>query len=179
VSAAFSDDVKLEGNNSVLLDIDGDRAMVLRVNKHYPERLLSFSEARSRVESQVIEKNQSVLAKSKGEGILRALLAGEVVDLAWKEKIGITRNDNSLPVDVLERLFSLKDPADNPVFAGVQSKAGDYFVIRLEAVEYADAKSLGAEELAQAANAIGSQSGMQEFQDFNLALKNAAKIEIN
>ncbi len=179
IAAAFSDDVKLEGNNSVLLDIDGDRSIVLRVSQYYPERLYSFDEARAKVQQQIIEKNQAVLAKEKGDATVRALSAGETIDLAWQSKVEINRNDNSLPVDVVEKLFSLKEPVGGDVFAGVQSESGDYFIIKLKQVDYGDVTSLNAQELSQANDAIGSQSGLQEFKDFNLALKSAAEIEIN
>lgn len=179
IAAAFSDDVKLEGNNSVLLDIDGDRSIVLRVSKYHPERLYSFEEARELVQQQIVEKNQAVLAKEKGDATVRALSAGETIDLAWQNKVAITRNDNSLPVDVMDKLFSLKEPVGGPVFTGVQSEMGDYFIIKLKQIDYGDVASLNAQELAQASDAIGSQSGLQEFKDFNLALKSAAEIEIN
>lgn len=179
IAAAFSDDVKLEGNNSVLLDIDGDRAMVLRVSKYHPERLYSFEEAREQVEQQIVESSQAILAKEKGESMVRALSAGEVIDLEWQSIVAITRNDNSLPIDVMDKLFSLKEPVGDPVFAGVRSAMGDYFIVKLKQVDYGNVEVLDAQEVAQATDAIGSQSGLQEFKDFSLALKSAADIEIN
>ncbi len=99
VSAAFSTDVLLDGNNSNLLEIDPNHHVVLRVEAHSEETLKPYDDVREEVRQILVDDRAGELAVSRAEGLVSRLKNGDSstsvaaeYNLSWTETAGATRN---------------------------------------------------------------------------------------
>lgn len=177
IQAAFSEDVKSDGNNSSAIELDGSKTLVLRVDNHYPERLYSFDEAKTLVKEAILNEKSASLAVTKGLAIVENPKLVDEGDWVVLEKM--SRNDASLSRDIIKRVFELKKPVDAPVLSGLAVEGGDYYVLRVDSVSTSAADNLSDAEKGQARNVLASQMGNEDFLDFSESLKQRAEIEIN
>ena len=95
VSAAFSTDVLLDGNNSNLLEIDPNHHVVLRVEAHSEETLKPYDDVREEVRQILVDDRAGELAVSRAEGLVSRLKNGDSstsvaaeYNLSWTETAG-------------------------------------------------------------------------------------------
>lgn len=152
-SAAFSDDVLLEGNNSEAIEIGPEHVVVMRVKEHEEEAVRTYESVEEEILKSLKAKKAAEEAESKGREILDRLAQGESFDiltkeagLTVKEKMLVGRRDNSIPAPILKKAFQLERPDKNSAIYGeARLDNGDFAVIALYGVE--DGKEEAAAEL--------------------------------
>lgn len=144
ITASFSDDVLVNGNNSDIIEISDDEAVVLRVIDVIDEGQKSLAEVRD----QVIATLEDVKAKNAvgdiGKQILQKVQAGESADellqqhgLELQQAEQAERDDISLNRSVIRTAFRLAPPeADTSTVEGTQLGNGDYVVVSLQSVNF-------------------------------------------
>ncbi len=187
VAAAFSDDVLGEGNNSELIELEGDKVLVLRVVEHEAEHPQAFEEVKEKVASALKRERGKTLAREKGEALLASLQAGEktlqqiAADDGWELKSGIKikRRSTLLPQGVRDKAFSLPRPEEGKAsFGGAELGSGDYALLAVTGVTDGDPSKLD-DAARKAAKAEMAQSkGELQFNILGRYLRDRADVEI-
>jgi peptidyl-prolyl cis-trans isomerase D len=142
LSAAFSEEVLGAGHNSDVIELGGDRFVVLRVHNHNMPEVKPLPEVEAQIAAILAENAARAEVTAAAERASEAVLAGasieEVANEAgynWQVELAADRRNTTLPPEVLQRAFSLPEPAQNaPVVDVVLSAFGDARVIALQSV---------------------------------------------
>ncbi len=128
------------GSNSDVITVDGDRAFVVRVSGHKPERIEPFDQVKDRV-ADLVKRNKAVQeAKLQGEKLLVELKQGKG-DEAMKAaglSFGAVQKMARAPEDsqLVESVFALPHPQDGkPVYGMSQDRQDNVVLIALDAVK--------------------------------------------
>ncbi|WP_456448742.1 SurA N-terminal domain-containing protein [Thiolapillus sp.] len=188
VAAAFSDDVLNEGNNSELIELEGDKVLVLRVVEHEAEHPQSFEEVKEKVIATLKRDKGKALARKKGETLLAALKAGEKTleqiaadgEGELKSGIKIKRQSTLLPQAVREKVFGLQRPKDGGLtYGGTELGNGDYALLALSRVTDGDPGKLDDAARKAAKQKLAKAKGRQQFSILGRYLRERADVEIN
>ncbi|BAO43661.1 SurA N-terminal domain-containing protein [Thiolapillus brandeum] len=188
VAAAFSDDVLNEGNNSELIELEGDKVLVLRVIEHEAEHPQTFEEVKDKVAAALKRDKGKKLAKEKGEALLASLKAGDKTleqiagDGAGELKSGIRikRQSTALPQAVREKAFGLSRPKEgSPSFGGVELGNGDYALLALTGVTDGDPSKLDDAARKTTKQELARAKGQQQFNILGRYLRERADVEIS
>ena len=151
-SAAFGEDVLLEGLNSQPLEIGGDSTVVLRVREHQDSSVRPFDEVKQEIITKLRQERAETKAKEDGQAILASLtndtdleaLAKER-DLSWSPPKSIKRTDKSIDRDIVQKAFRMSKPEDGQkAFEGLSMGTGDYAIVALFDVKEGDIESADA-----------------------------------
>jgi len=181
VQAAWSAEVLDEGRNSKLIEVDENRALILRVKEHKKFEQQPFSVVSADIREQLTQQQARDNAKEKGEQRLMQLRQGKIAALdgeSWQQFEAVSRNQEGLEALLLQTLFRLPHPqsAEQPEFAGITLDNGDYMVVQLFAVnELKD--PLSEEEKNFYQQALASRRGAEDFAAFRKQLQQKAKIK--
>lgn len=118
VSAAFAEDVLEQGHNSAVLNLEGDRSVVLRLKTHQPELLKPFESVKTEIERQLVQQKLDEQLKAKADSIIAELNGGgDAKQLSESQKFEYKEFDESARTNpdanpaVLRKVFSLPRPA--------------------------------------------------------------------
>jgi peptidyl-prolyl cis-trans isomerase D len=184
---AFSPEVLEEGNNSDLLELDTDRAVVLRVKEHAPPTQRTLAQARDeiidklrseRAREQVVAVGRSLLHRLRSGGDKPQKIAAEQ-GLQWGKDQQATREETSVAPEILNTLFKMPRPTgDDPSYDAVLTPAGDFVVLSLKAVTDPEPPTSEAESIASLRSTLRQDYGQQEFGALMQGLRQQAEIEV-
>jgi peptidyl-prolyl cis-trans isomerase D len=188
IKAVFSEDVLQNRQNSPLVAIGEDRAVVLRVTKHEPAKPKPLEEVRPQIEAELKRQAAEAAAAKRGAEALKQLQDGA----AWSQvtadlkvtstgKRAIQRHDSEAPAEVVELAFSAPAPksADVPQYVGKTTADGGYAIVALMQVTTPDPKSEAADERKSRVAQTARQKGNEEFGAYLAELERNAKIVRN
>jgi peptidyl-prolyl cis-trans isomerase D len=189
IEAAFSEDVLERGQNSALVTIGEDRAVVLRVANHKPAEPRPLAEVRSQIETQLRTNAAREAAQKKGAEVLAKLQEGgawsEVAAQAGLTPVGkrfIGRKDAVVPASVTSTAFA-PTPAQvsesKPHYANVATDDGNYAVVMVTNVRSGNAATESAEEKTQRRRVAERQMGNEEFMAYIAELEREADVVRN
>ncbi|MDF1642603.1 MAG: SurA N-terminal domain-containing protein [Pseudomonadales bacterium] len=185
VAAAFSDEVKLEGNNSAPIDLGGDRLIVLRVSQHQKPRQLSFAESENSVKKDYVATLARAQVATIGEQAFKDLSDGataselaEKYHLEWNASHDVIRAVKEVPQDILRQAFSMTPATDEkPSISTVNMANGDFTLIVLTKVtDVAD--NMSEQERKQFRQSLASFSGQTQFEALTRTLRENADIRV-
>lgn len=189
IEAAFSEDVLERGQNSALVTIGEDRAVVLRVANHKPAEPRPLTEVRSQIEAELRTAAAREAAQKKGAEVLAKLQQGsawsEVAAQAGLAPVGkrfIGRKDAVVPASVASAAFA-PTPAQvsetKPHYANVATDDGNYAVVVVTNVRSGNASAESADERSQRRRVAERQMGNEEFMAYVAALEREADVVRN
>jgi hypothetical protein len=186
ISASFSEDVLINGNNSEVLEISDSELVVLRVAEHNAEVILPLSEVRDRVISDIKFMRGGSLTEKAGKEILAELRSGRTfVDIAsgrnveWLNAEGVTRTDISVNRAILRTAFRMGRPREQEtLFGGVALGTGEYAVIAILAAHDPDPASIKEVEIKNIQNQLQSMRTSITWQEYLAEMKRKADIRI-
>ncbi|MEJ2592413.1 MAG: SurA N-terminal domain-containing protein [Candidatus Thiodiazotropha sp.] len=180
LTAAFSDDVLQNHNNSELIELSGESSLVLRVSDHEEASTQPLDKVKDRIVEILRQQNAESQAMAEAEKRLQEIKGGSALQQAAgafevKGPLTVGRNDRSIPVGLSTELFrSAKPKGGKPTPGMVKLAGGDYAVYELLSVqENLDEK--GAKAMAQTLRQ-GLERGL--YDDFVADLRARADIEI-
>lgn len=182
LTAAFSTEVLEEGANSMVLELDPETTMVLRVKEHLRPQQVELAEVAQQIEQQLINEQAIEQAQTTGTALLASLQGGQASDAQaeesdWKMVEAAMRDQEGIDPQVLQTLFKMPKPeADSAKFAGLTLNDGSYVVLQLNGVSDS-AQPLNAEELAQYQQVLASRVGQVDFNALMQQLELEAKIQ--
>lgn len=186
-NAAFADDVLIEGNNSELIEIGQQQAVVLRVAEHQPAGAKPFAENLDLIEQDYRNEKATDAAAEAGAKALVGLAESHkglerlATDNGWplEQSGAVGRQQSTVPAEVLAKAFSLKPPAQGSIeHVGVVSAEGDYMLIAVSAVQGGELASLSEEERQALAGQAAAQAGSAQLRYFTRSLRERAKVEL-
>lgn len=154
-STAFSDDVLRQGFNSEVLE-DGDRRIVLRVDKHLESSVRPFDEVKAEITDLLRQQQAQRMAEEAGREILDILAGGARLEdvarehgLTWTHPAPLGREARGIDVRLVQSIFRMPRPqGDGTTYEGVRMSNGDYAVAALYQVSDGDMESAEAGRLA-------------------------------
>lgn len=144
IAAAFSQDVLL-GNNSSVISINPNTAIVLRIKKYQPAGIQPFNAVREKIK-EILNKQMAIAEAQKfGENLLKnSEKTGAIPtnldgrNLKWQFAQQVNRHDSKLNKDIVSTAFTLTPPNKNIStwlsMKGFSLENGDYALVRLIAV---------------------------------------------
>jgi len=182
--AAFSNDVLNLQNNSDVIQLNNDTALVLHIKTHVPATLLSLKA----VENQIKDKLKAVAADE-----MTANLAGEIkqaltegttleqiarkYDLTWNDVGFIGRHSTKVDSAILNAAFDIPRPKNNVSYAIVKTQGG-YAVIALKAVKDGTVLDKASDQYRIFAEQIQNTQGLLEYELYKQSLFSRAKIVV-
>jgi peptidyl-prolyl cis-trans isomerase D len=189
IEAAFSEDVLERGQNSPLVTIGDDRALVLRVTEHKAAEPRPLAEVRAQIESQLKAQAARNAATKKGTEAVARLQKGEswtaVVGATGLTPVGkrfVTRQDTVAPAAVLRGVFSAPKAEiteAKPYVAGAATDDGNYAVYAVTQVRSGDPASEAAPERTARQRNVQRQVGNEEFAAYVAEAERTADIDKN
>lgn len=183
VSAAFSDEVLLEGNNSDAVEVSDSQAIVLRVEQFNEASVLPLEDVeaeiavllRTEMERQAVQElgEQLAIAAQEG-GDLDALMAEN--DLEWVEATETARDAFNVNREIVAHVFGMPAPENGPVYSSVTLANDTYVLVELNAVNPGSLDSLPEAERDQIRNSIRTDLGSSDFGSFLVNLRDNADI---
>ena len=181
---AFSDDVKEAGNNSEVLELSGQRFVVVKVREVRVPQVAPFGEVRKVVRAGLkADLESAALAKVTGDAEAM-LAAGEpleavanALELEWRVELASTRLASQLPRTVLDAAFTMPQGQANAL-RRVALPGEGYALVQLVRVTPGDAGSLSASETQQLSDLRNSEQQQLSFDEFLLYQRDSAEIVI-
>ncbi len=152
--AAFSEDVLQGGNNSELIELDSESAIVLRVVEHEETSIEPMADVKDRIVQILLQQNAEEQAKAEAEKRKAELSGSDLTQVAASYPVTgpvtIGRNDRSVPFELSGAVFSSEKPGAGAATSGVIGLAnGDYAVYVLTSVQEGQSEAGDAEMQAR------------------------------
>lgn len=184
LAAAFSEDVLRQGNNSELIEPDGQQmqALVLRLEEHRPESLRPFDDVRDEIAERFVQRQAAEAAMDAAAALAARIEQGEsfaeVAEGRALEEPGLVeRQAAQVPGEVLRAAFELPRPTDQGVsVTTAMDAAGDAFVVRVSAVRDGSLEQIDASSRAGEARVLAQSLGRAQFSEYVAGLERRAKI---
>ena len=185
VSAVFSVQILIDGENSDPIDLGEDRVIGLRVQEYSPSEVRSIDEVAEDIRYILQRQGAAELAKSRAQGIVEAVRGGSLAafaadqyGLSWLVFPGAGRFIAGVNPLILREAFALPRPAENKESLGLMTTpAGDSVVLRVSAVNDRSNELIDPAEISNIQNSFAMQLGNFDFQDMENGLIEAANIE--
>ncbi|MEH0832190.1 peptidylprolyl isomerase [Pectobacterium cacticida] len=167
------------GNNSDVINVDGDRAFVLRITAHKPESTRPLEQVRSEIVETLKHQKAEQQARVDAEKMLAELKQGK--DDALKAaglSFGEAKTLSSLSQgDVMaEAIFAMPHPQkDKPTYTITQDRAGNVVLVALDSVT---PHQLNDEQKTQFASQIQQSSLGSLFDSLLSSLRSEAEIKM-
>jgi len=143
LSAVFSEEVLEAGHNSDVIELGGDRFVVMSVRKHNLPEVMPLSEVRDGIATLLQENSARGKVLAAAQSVVQALRSGASIEqvgeesgYAWQVEPGAQRDNTNLPPEVVSSAFQMPAPTgDDAVVDLVMTPAGDAQVISLTRVD--------------------------------------------
>ncbi len=148
-TAAFSEEVLLQGLNSQPLELSGDRVLVLRIKEHQESSVRPFDDVKAGIVKTLRQQAAEEMAEQEGKAILELLADNNSLEaiaaernLKWNHPEPIKRISTTVAADIRQKAFRLDRPEVKARHAGLRTSSGDYAVVALFAVIDADIETI-------------------------------------
>jgi peptidyl-prolyl cis-trans isomerase D len=182
--AAFSEDVKIAGNNSDVLELAERRFVVLRVHEARPPQTAPFREVetevvallRAELEAAALAQIQSTAQDALARGELLEDVA-QTLDLDWRVELAATRLVSQLPRPVLDAAFTMT-AGDATALRTVPIPGEGFAIVQLARVAPGSVSALSISERNQLTNSRATEQQQISFSEFMLFQRNESDIVI-
>lgn len=187
IAAAFSDEALIDGNNSDVIELGGDRAVVLHVREHHEPTLQPLEEVRGEIAAILRSELERERASALGESLLSSLQNGENIDdvmvenaLQWIAQNNAARDQPGLNGEVLQSVFAMASPAEGETeLNGFTLSNGTFVVLELQNVNRGSLADLALAERATMTNSYIERTGRASFDTFLANTRRNAEISNN
>ena len=183
VSASFSDEVVVDGYASEVLDLGGDRYVVVKLKEYIDIRQKELSEVRDDVVSALSQQKAQAELDARGAELLQLALGGDSIEdiakaqnLDWQVGNSVNRQDTSVDSEVRDRVFTLPKPSGNPASEGFYVSNGDYVVVSLLKAVPGDSSKVSSSEKDAFSRALISLNGNRDLATYEQTLRTQTRI---
>ena len=178
----FSEEVYEAGNNSAILELSGNRFVVVRVAEKRPAEILPFSKVANSIRGD-LETNARVAAELALLESLRSRRAdGERLeeiataeDYEWRVELGARRIGSLLPVEVVTVAFAMQEGA-GATLESTTLVNGDLAIVELAGIEQGQLENLSSGEQTAMAEQLTQLQGQLSMLEYRTALRDNAEI---
>ena len=181
---AFSDDVKVSGNNSEVLELSGQRFIAVWVRDIREPQIAPFAEVETEVRrglraeletaelADITERAETLLASGESlEAVANAL------GVEWRVELAATRLTSQLPRPILEAAFAMPQ-GQTGALRTVSMPGEGYALVQLARVTPGDVAALSSAETEQLADLRSGEQQRLSFDEFLVFQRNAADVVI-
>ena len=194
IAAAFGAEVADRGQNSPLIAVGEDRAVVLRVSTHHQPEQIPLAAVREPIQARLRQNATQDAAARRGNELLAQLEAGSQTWAQAAQQLNtqlkvtaaprrfLGRQDKDVPPAVLKTVFALPRSALKQGQTRYQTSAlenGDFVVLAVTSLKDGNATDEPAAERAERGRRTAQQVAAEEFSAYLAELERAAKIERN
>ncbi len=183
ITAAFSDEVMLEGNNSDVIEVGDNQAVVLRVEQFNESAVLPLEDVMGEISVILRTQMEREAVQDLGEELLIAAEEGADVDallaaneLEWLDAENISRNDFSVNREVVDHVFTMTAPEGEPVVSSVNLANGTFVLVELNQVNPGEFSSIPEPERNRLVDSLQSDLGVSDYQSFLVSLRENSDI---
>ncbi len=184
LAAAFSEEVLEAGYNSDVIELGGDRFVVVNVRKHNLPEVMPLAEVREGISALLHDNTARGKVHGAAKNVVQALRSGasiaqvaEEYGYTWQAEPGAQRDNTNLPPEVLNSAFQMPAPAgDDAVVELVMTPAGDAQVISLTRVEPGSWDQLAETEQQALRRQLSSESANLLNTEYQHGLRASADI---
>lgn len=178
---AFSHDVLSAQNNSDVVQVGPESAIVLRVKSHFPAAVLPIDAVQKQIQNKLIAREQEAQAQKAAQEIEQKLRADTSPDkvaqqysFAWRNTGMVERNSNRVNPAILYAAFRLPQNGKS-VYSAVKLPDG-YAVVTVAKVENGQ---VGAKDQYDVfAEQVQNTQGLLEYELYKDSLMKKAKITV-
>jgi len=182
VSTAFGPDVLQNGNNSDLIQLDSNTAVVIRVKNHQPQTVLPFADVENTIAQKLRNQQAEEQAENLGKTLVKQIEAKQPTSspLSWQVDKEAGRYDSRVDSRILNEAFSMPYPNDKPSIEGLKLPSGDYAIIEVDAIHQGELpKSDGNVSSNIFKEELEKNYGQIDYQLYVRELMTKARIKIN
>ena len=186
VKAAFGNDVLAQGNNSNLIELGNDDAVVVRVAKHVPAAAKPLAQVHDEIGKTILDQRIAAAAKQQADGLLARLRKGEALaavaasaNASVKNVAGVVRVQPDVPATLRDEAFLLPHPVDGkPQYAAVDMHDGSYALLAVDKVQGADLSKVTPEQREMLRQQMTQAYGAVATQELIKSLRNSTEVKI-
>ena len=185
ITAAFSDEVLLEGNNSDVIELDTEQAVVLRVREFTEAAVQPLQEVQPDIAVILRAEMEKDEVQELGNRLLAAAVAGEGLDellveneLGWIVEEAVERIAFTANREIINKAFEMQRPTSEAVLATITLDNGTFVLLELNQVQPGTIDSLEEDELITLTDTLASSLGNSDFEAFLNNLKGNADIQL-
>ncbi len=183
VSASFSDEVVVDGYASEVLDLGGDRYVVVKLKEYIEVRQKELSEVRDDVVAALSQQKAQSMLDGQASELLQLASRGDAIEdiakaqnLDWQVGKSVTRQDNAVNAEVRDRVFMLPKPTGESVSEGFYLANGDYVVVSLVKAVSGDSSKISSSEKDAFATTLISLNGNRDLTTYEQTLRDQTRI---
>lgn len=185
-TAAFSEDVLEAGHNSDVIELGGDRFVVMRVRRYNEPQVKPLDSVREQIVADIAESSARAAVAAKAEQALQALRSGVSLETLakregyeWQVELGANRANTAVPGAVLQRAFELPVPAEGESASDyIMTQVGDAQVFELVRVSAGDYKELAETEQQALRQQVSAEYSNLVDTEFQRGLRSDAEINV-
>ena len=181
---AFSDDVKVSGNNSEVLELSGQRFVAVRVRDVRAPQIAPYQEVKNEVRRGLSAELETAALADMTARAQTLLASGESMEAAanalgveWRVELAATRLTSQLPQPVLETAFAMPQ-GQTDALRTVPVPGEGYALVQLARVNPGDVAALSGAEAQQLSDLRSGEQQRLSFDEFLVHQRNAADIVI-
>ena len=186
IKAAFGNDVLAQGNNSNLIELGNDDAVVIRLAQHVAAAAKPLAEVHDAIAKAILDQRIAAAAKQQADELLARLRKGETLAAVAtsdhadvKSLAGMVRIQPGVPAALRDQAFLLPHPIDGkPQYAAVDMHDGSYALLAVDKVEGADLSKITPAERDMLRQQMMQAYGAVETQELIKALRSGTEIKI-
>ena len=186
IEAAFSGDVMLDGNNSDVIEIGDERAVVLRINSITPEGVLPLEAVEPEIAVELRAQMERDAVAALGDDLATLLERGDDVEeflteneLQWRSETSVRRNQSTVNREIVEAVFALPAPTESDVTRSQLTLGNGTFVLaELISVTEGSFESLAETEKSSMRESVVGDLGSSELRAFIANLRETGDIFI-
>ncbi len=182
---AFDEEFIESQQNSDVLELDDDRAVVIRVKAHKPAAPLKLAAVQDEIDKKIRQNKATKAAQAQAQILVQKIEKGgsiaklaEESELQWQAETGLQRNSLKIDQPILAKAFEARKFVGDMAIEQLQLADGSQVVIQVSNVQPGSVDSLNSNEQLGIKRALAQGQGSRELQAYFDRLKNDADIEI-
>ncbi|WP_418139219.1 SurA N-terminal domain-containing protein [Oceanimonas smirnovii] len=179
INKAFSVELREQRMNSDIIELDTNQAVVIRVLDYRPAAVRDFAEVKAEATELALQDKAGELAQQAAAELEQAWREGSADNWLSERELNSTRleqvtRESAQDPALLNALFAMPAPDEEPSLSTVSLVGGDIAVLRLDEVNTPETPS---DELALVRQGQSRVQGQRDYLSLINALKAAADIE--
>jgi peptidyl-prolyl cis-trans isomerase D len=181
IQSAFSHDVLDLGNNSELIQIDGDTIVFLRIKEHKPATEKSFDAVAPMINAKLRQQKAEKFVRTLGQSFVEGKISAEKLasllkqsKLDWKEQKNVARESDTVPANVNHLAFVIQSINR---MAGKSIANQGYLIVRLTAIHPGKKATVDVEQRNSLRQQLESNLGIMAYDLYINGLIYNAKVD--
>ncbi|MCG7571230.1 peptidylprolyl isomerase [Pseudoalteromonas sp. CNC9-20] len=178
-AAIFSPELLEDRVNSEVLDLGNEHVIVVRIADHKPAATKPLAEVSEQIKQTLIAEKATAKAKEQGEELFAQLQSGTSLNaiaqqagVEMQSEDALNRRSFSVAPALVEQVFKLAHPQDEPVMDMVELNNGNIALVALKSVNTPSETEVN----AQVKQNLTMQMANKNYQSFIEALEAQAEV---